>query len=43
MFMWTVDKFVNPEHALKVYENFYGLSGLGSALMLAIGADEMVA
>lgn len=41
MFMWTLDKFVNPDHALKVYEHFYGLSGLGSALMLAIGAAEM--
>lgn len=41
MFMWTVDKLVNPEHALKVYEHFYRLSGLSSALMLAIGAAEM--
>ncbi len=34
MFMWTLDKFVNPEHAMKVYENFYGLGGVGGALML---------
>lgn len=41
MFMWTLDKFVNPEHAIKVYENFYGLGGLGSSVMLTIGAAEM--
>jgi putative oxidoreductase len=41
MFMWTLDKFVNPEHAIKVYQNFYGLGGVGSALMLSIGIAEM--
>ncbi len=42
MFMWTLDKFVNPEHASKVYEHFYGLSGVGGILMRAIGAAELV-
>ncbi|MGE3597142.1 MAG: hypothetical protein AB7N70_16475 [Dehalococcoidia bacterium] len=41
MFMWTLDKFVNPEHAIKVYGTFYGLRGLGSTLLLTIGAAEM--
>lgn len=41
MFMWTLDKFVNPAHAIKVYQNFYGLGGMGNALMLVFGAAEM--
>lgn len=24
--VWTLDKFINPAHALKVYESFYFLS-----------------
>jgi len=42
MFMWTIDKFVNPGHAAKVYESFYFIAGLESVLMYAIGAAEMV-
>lgn len=41
MFMWTLDKFVNPGHAIKVYESFYGLGGVGGSLMPIIGAAEM--
>ncbi|MGH8284187.1 MAG: hypothetical protein ACRETT_00290 [Steroidobacteraceae bacterium] len=40
MFMWTLDKFVNPEHATGVYEHFYGLRGLGGTLIRAIGVAE---
>ncbi|MDT8320552.1 MAG: hypothetical protein RQ826_08495 [Xanthomonadales bacterium] len=42
IFMWTLDKFVNPGHAAGVFENFYGLSGLGSAVFMVIGALEML-
>jgi hypothetical protein len=28
MFMWTIDKFLNPEHAARVYASFYFLGGL---------------
>lgn len=42
MFMWTLDKFVNSPHALRVFENFYGLAGLGPGLMAAIGVAELV-
>ena len=40
--MWTIDKFVNPEHAAGVYENFYGLGGLGPAAFYLIGGLELV-
>lgn len=42
MLVWTLDKFIRPEHAASVYENFYFLGGLGDALMYAIGAVELI-
>ena len=42
MFMWTIDKFINPGHAAKVYEKFYYIAGLGDVVMYAIGAIELI-
>jgi len=42
MFMWALDKLVNPAHAAAVYEHFYFLSGIGGELMRTIGAIELV-
>ncbi len=42
MFAWTLDKFLNPEHAAKVFENFYLIGGLGEEIMMAIGAAELL-
>lgn len=42
MLFWTLDKFVQPEHAASVFEGFYGLGGLGSTAFYVIGALEMV-
>ena len=42
MLMWTLDKFVNPDHAGAVFAGFYGLDGLGATLMAAIGAGELL-
>jgi uncharacterized membrane protein YfcA len=42
MLVWNLDKFINPQHAAKVFEGFYRLGGLGSGVMYAIGAVEMV-
>lgn len=41
MFMWTIDKFINPAHSAKVYEGFYFIS-LGQNAFYIIGAIEMV-
>ena len=38
MLMWTLDKFLHPEHSTSVYEHFYFLPGLGSSLFYLIGA-----
>lgn len=42
MFAWTLDKFINPGHAAKVFENFYFIGGLGPSLMMAVGVLEML-
>lgn len=42
IFMWTLDKFVNPGHSAGVFENFYGLSGWGPTVFMIIGALELV-
>ncbi len=42
MFLWTLDKFVNPAHAAKVFDGFYGISGLGASALYAIGALELL-
>ena len=42
MFMWTIDKFINPGHSSKVFESFYYMAGLGANVMYAIGAIELV-
>lgn len=42
MIMWTVDKFVNPGHAAKVFEHFYYIVGLESAVIYAIGTVEII-
>ena len=42
MFVWTLDKFIDPTHGVRVYESFYMISGLGNQIMMALGAIEMV-
>jgi len=41
MFMWTLDKFVNPSHAAGVFANFYSIEGLESNMFMIIGVVEM--
>jgi uncharacterized membrane protein YkgB len=42
MFIWTLDKFVRPEHAGVVYQNFYHIPGLGGTVLAAIAVAELV-
>jgi uncharacterized membrane protein YkgB len=42
MFVWTIDKFINPGHAAKVYESFYNIAGLEFVVMYAIGFIEII-
>ena len=42
MLMWTLDKFVKPEHAAGVFKRFYHLDLGGPGLFYALGALELV-
>lgn len=42
MLMWTLDKFLNPGHAINIFEHFYSLSNFSSLLMYLVAAVEMV-
>ena len=42
MLMWTLDKFIQPEHSGKVFEHFYGLASLGSSIFMVIGLVELL-
>lgn len=42
MFVWTLDKFINPDHAAKVYESFYFIGGLESSVMRIVGIMELM-
>jgi putative oxidoreductase len=42
MLIWTIDKFVRPDHAASVYEHFYFLRGLGPAIIYSIGIAELL-
>jgi len=33
MLIWTIDKFVRPDHAASVYERFYALRGFSPTMM----------
>lgn len=42
MAVWTLDKFFAPDHAAGVFDHFYFIGGLGSAVMYVIGAVELI-
>jgi len=42
MFMWTIDKFLRPEHAASIYKNFYFIGGLGSIFIYSIATIELI-
>jgi len=41
MFMWTIDKFVEPQHAPKIMEQFYFTPSVGSMVIQVGGALEL--
>ena len=42
MLMWTLDKFVNPGHAGKIFEKFYFIAGLESTVLATLAALELI-
>ena len=41
MLMWTLDKFIRPDHTAGVFSTFYGVNGLDVQLAYALGALEL--
>jgi putative oxidoreductase len=41
MFVWTIDKFIEPQHASKIMAAFYSISGVGDVLIYLFGAIEL--
>ena len=41
MFMWALDKLVNPQHAAGVFEYFYGLHGFHGVSVRIVGVAEL--
>ena len=42
MFLWTLDKFIRPEHAATVFEHFYYIRGMGHTVTIIIGILELI-
>lgn len=42
MFMWTLDKLVNPLHATGIFANFYGIANLGDSIIYTVAVLELV-
>ena len=42
MLTWTIDKFVRPEHATKIFESFYFIPGVGHSAVLILGGLELL-
>lgn len=42
MLFWTLDKFIQPEHASRVFQNFYGIGLSNNVIFYVIGALELL-
>lgn len=42
MFMWTMDKFINPAHSAKILEVFYGITGSSAVIVYVMGGLQLL-
>lgn len=42
MCVWTLDKFVNPDHAVMVFQKIYMIEGFSKGLAYLFGALQMI-
>ncbi|MEE9160043.1 MAG: hypothetical protein V3U60_16870 [Gammaproteobacteria bacterium] len=42
MFMWCIDKLMNPAHAAIIFEKFYFMAGLSNTVLYIMGIAELV-
>ncbi|MDO6694730.1 hypothetical protein Q4574_15640 [Aliiglaciecola sp. 3_MG-2023] len=42
MFVWTLDKFINPGHSIRIFEKFYSIPGMGETVAYILGALQLL-
>jgi uncharacterized membrane protein YphA (DoxX/SURF4 family) len=42
MFVWTIDKFVNPGHSIAIFEAFYAIPNMGETFAYLIGSLQLL-
>jgi hypothetical protein len=42
MFVWTLDKFVNPGHSIAIFDKFYSIAGLGETVAYTLGILQLL-
>ncbi|KXS34159.1 MAG: hypothetical protein AWU56_2250 [Idiomarina sp. T82-3] len=42
MFVWALDKLLNPGHTAAVFEGFYGISGLSGTITTILGVLQIL-
>jgi hypothetical protein len=42
MFVWTLDKFVNPGHSIAIFDKFYSIDGLGETMAYILGGLQLL-
>jgi len=42
MAMWTLDKFIRPDHAAGIFASFYGIEGLDATMAYVVGGLELL-
>ncbi|WP_425342461.1 hypothetical protein [Idiomarina loihiensis] len=42
MFVWALDKLLNPGHTAAVFEGFYGISGLSGTIATILGVLQIL-
>lgn len=40
--VWTLDKFLNPGHAMKIFENFYFIPGIETMAIYSLAVLEVI-
>lgn len=42
MFVWAIDKLLNPEHTAAVFDGFYGIGGLTATFAAVLGILQII-
>ncbi len=42
MLMWTLDKFIRPDHAASVFAKYYSIGGMSQVITFVVGVLELV-